>query len=201
MEFQLHPREAQGKNLVLQEVDQGRRAALGRDHTSPWASEIREIIWYLLMGQACSKHIAHTWSHVIFPTTLWRGRRVTPTSQGRRPSPWRFHCWSEVIGHCALARKFGSYFILRSFAKNQHILWASMIRTLSLAAETFHFFLNSGEASANILSLYTAVPKPEVWCDLQWHSPSSPQLSPRGSQGFPFIEINKCRICIPPKEF
>lgn len=44
MEFQLHPREAQGKNLVLQEVDQSRRAALGRDHTCPWASEIRVII-------------------------------------------------------------------------------------------------------------------------------------------------------------
>lgn len=64
----------------------------------------------------------HTWSHVTFPTALLGGRRVTPTSQGRRPSPWRSHCWFEVIGHCALARKVGSYFILRSFAKNQHIL-------------------------------------------------------------------------------
>lgn len=44
MEFPASSLGGPGQNLVLQEMDEGRRAGSGRDHTSPWALDIRAII-------------------------------------------------------------------------------------------------------------------------------------------------------------
>lgn len=113
----------------------------------------------------------------------------------------------EVIGHCALARKIGSYFILKSFAKNQHIPWANVIRTLSLAAETFSLFLKSGEASANTLkvplrSVHGSSQTPKWGWNPQWHfSPLSPSTQPKGKPGIPFYREKQMQNLYPIQGF
>lgn len=69
------------------------------------------------MEWAYAKHTTHMTSRDP-PNNSVRGQESHPHFTAEAASPQRLHCWPRVIKYYALDRKVGSYFILRSFAKN-----------------------------------------------------------------------------------
>lgn len=186
----------------------------GRSHLSLDIS-FKAIIWYLqATTYGTGLYRAHYTHDLVSPSQQPCERVGEPPSlhrawdQGRGgyivgPGSQGVQC----IGHCPLAGKIGSYFILRSFAKNQHIWGARVTRTLSLSAQAFCSSLNTREASANVLKVpLRSVHTSSQTLKQRWNPqcillPLPLQPSPRGSQGIPFTEINKYRIYIPPRGF